>query len=216
MNELDRVDYRQRYVSRLKAYGYDPRTLGWNKGRQSYRFDALVRHVDLDRIESVLDVGCGFGDFGVYLREHGFDGRYLGIDIVPELIQAGRNRNPGLDLDVCDVADLSGGASFDLVTASGVFNAKLAHSDNFANIQTTIRKMFWIAGQAVAADFLTGNVDYREDGLFYMPIGPLTEFLYTLSRRFLVDHQAMPYEYTITLFRDDRVSERAVFAGYGS
>ena len=38
------------------------------------------------RLNSVLDIGCGFADFYHFLRSRGFNGQYLGVDIVPEFV----------------------------------------------------------------------------------------------------------------------------------
>lgn len=39
---------------------------------------------------ALLDIGCGMGLLGAYLREHGWRGDYLGIDNDPRKIAAGR------------------------------------------------------------------------------------------------------------------------------
>lgn len=53
--------------------------------------DGLVRDlVELGGLRdesSVLDVGCGYGRVAHALRRAGFDGRYLGFDIVPRAIE---------------------------------------------------------------------------------------------------------------------------------
>lgn len=60
-------------------------------------WDRVLDHLDLDRSTPlrVLDVGCGNGRFGTYLREHLPRTRrliYDGIDASPELLQIARER----------------------------------------------------------------------------------------------------------------------------
>ncbi len=211
MDERDRELYRERYAARLARYGHDPRTLGWMKGRQQHRFEALLRHVRWDADCSVLDVGCGFGDLGAFLRGRGHRGEYVGIDLVDELVGAGRTRYPELDLRVEALEDFAPDTRYDLVLATGVFNARLQHGGNLDHIESSLRSMFRLARVAVVADFLTADVDRVDDGLFYTPIGDLVGCVYRLTRRFVIDHQTMPYEYTVTLFVDDRVDDRTLF-----
>jgi 2-polyprenyl-3-methyl-5-hydroxy-6-metoxy-1,4-benzoquinol methylase len=58
----------------------------------------------------VLDIGCGIGLLGLYLRAHGFRGGYLGIDCDPaKVAQARRSAHhhaPPLAFAESDVADL--------------------------------------------------------------------------------------------------------------
>lgn len=70
MNDVDREGYRCRYAKRLTEFGYDPKTLGWNSGKQQERFQVLTSFVPPEACGSVLDVGCGFGDlYGFLLRK---------------------------------------------------------------------------------------------------------------------------------------------------
>ncbi|HEX7111692.1 MAG TPA: class I SAM-dependent methyltransferase [Mizugakiibacter sp.] len=45
---------------------------------------------------ALLDIGCGMGLLGAYLREHGWRGDYLGIDNDPRKIAAGRAAATGV------------------------------------------------------------------------------------------------------------------------
>ncbi len=48
----------------------------------------------------LLDIGCGLGLLGQYLREHGFRARYLGVDLdTRKIAEAQVAAQPGLDLE---------------------------------------------------------------------------------------------------------------------
>lgn len=77
----------------------------WYRGysRNKLRFDpvyAAVAALVADTEEALLDIGCGFGLLGFYLREAGFRGRYLGVDFdAPKIAEARSVANTcGLDL----------------------------------------------------------------------------------------------------------------------
>jgi SAM-dependent methyltransferase len=211
MNDRDRAAYRERYVGRLRVHGHAPPTLGWANGRQEIRFAALTSFLPLDRVASVLDVGCGFGDLFAFLRERGFRGSYTGIDFVPELIEQGRRAYAEAELLVADLAEFDPGRRYDLVVASGVFNAKLLAEDNWAHLAAGLRKMWELCSRVAAADFLTSYVDYEREDLYYASPEQVFGFAKTLTRRVALSHHYLPFEFAVGLFRDDRLAEGARF-----
>jgi SAM-dependent methyltransferase len=211
VNDADREEYRRRYRARLALYHHDPRTLGWDKGKQRERFEALTQLLPLPRLGSVLDVGCGFGDLYPFLRERGFAGAYTGLDFVPELIEVGRAAHPGAEFVVADFADWPAGDGFDLVLASGIFNARLTGEDHWEYLCATLRKMHAACRVAACADFLSSYADRRRDDLFYTPPGQALTFARSLTRRVALLHHHMPFEFSLHLFKDDRVTERVLF-----
>lgn len=215
MNPADREAYRARYVDRLKRYGHDPRTLGWAAGKQAERFTSLTELLPIARMRSVLDVGCGFGDLYDFLRRGGFTGQYTGIDFIPELIETGRAAYPEADLRVGDVAEFAPGERFDIVIASGIFNAKLAHDDQWTHVTSTLERMFDLCTVAAGADFLTSYCDFEREDLFYCPPERVFGFAKSLTRRVGLLHHYMPFEFAIVLFKDDDVREGARFAPLG-
>jgi SAM-dependent methyltransferase len=64
-----------------------------NYASSKLRFDpAFAATADLlaGSDDALLDVGCGLGLLGQYLRERGFRGRYIGVDFDPAKIEAAR------------------------------------------------------------------------------------------------------------------------------
>ena len=84
-----------RYCERLKIFGYDPRTLGWgDREQQHYRFaQTLAGPVDF-KARTVLDIGCGFGDYRNFLQEVGISvAAYKGWDLNADLINEASRRH---------------------------------------------------------------------------------------------------------------------------
>ncbi len=213
MNDLDREDYIARYRARLSEYGVSPVALGWGRyGRQEVRFAVLAEHALCNPTSSVLDTGCGFADLYGFLREHGWHGRYIGVDVVPDLLAAARKRYPELELRELDITlagvDLE---PCDYAIASGVFNAKLKVGDNPTNIIAGLTAMWRAARVAVCVDFLSTFVDYQKPGAHHTNPGWAVAAARKLSRRIILRHDYMPYEFAITIFKDDAISERNVF-----
>jgi SAM-dependent methyltransferase len=79
------------YASKLAAHGTTPRGVDWN-GIESHelRHRQFLRLLDGSPNASVLDLGCGFGDFFRFLRAAGHQGRFIGYDIAPSMIEKAR------------------------------------------------------------------------------------------------------------------------------
>jgi SAM-dependent methyltransferase len=88
-------------------------------GRASY--DAILAHVPLEGLESVLDFGCGCGRVTRYW--HDFDGAVAGSDLSAEAVDWCRRNLPFARFEVNGLAPPLGFAdeSFDLVYAVSVF-----------------------------------------------------------------------------------------------
>lgn len=211
MNDADRSVYQARYRTRLAEYGVDPRTLGWTKGKQQERFAAAVELLPIDQLRSVLDVGCGFGDFFPFLRSRGFSGTYTGIDFVPELIEQARLLHREGEFVAGDFEQMELG-NYDLVAASGIFNARLMGEDQAAYIRRTLEKMFRHAKTAVAADFLSTLADQRRDDLYYSDPLTILDVAQGLTRRCALLQHYLPFEFCVLMFVDDRVDETVRFA----
>ena len=83
------IDY---FKNLVLLHGEDIRSLDWGgRSSQSQRFKVLY-DVGINLESSVLDVGCGHGDFYGYLIRKGFCGNYSGVDLTPEMIVIAKNK----------------------------------------------------------------------------------------------------------------------------
>lgn len=82
-----------KFLPWYKSHGYSARALGYGSPRsQEVRFEQFIRGLDLHDA-SVLDVGCGFGDFFQFLLTKGVSlDKYVGVDILDEFIQESKKR----------------------------------------------------------------------------------------------------------------------------
>lgn len=119
---------------------------------QELRFEVLCEIFDRVPPEepfSVLDVGCGLGELVGYLRRRGDDCRYLGIDLLPEMVEEARRRHPGERFEIVDLLHQDPpGAPFDFVLASGLLSVKV--SDHERYVHRLIERMLSLARCGVA------------------------------------------------------------------
>ena len=79
------------YEQALATHGPTARGVDWkDEAGQRLRHRQFLRLVEDDGDASILDLGCGYGDFLPFLRAHGHRGRYIGIDVAPAMVEAAR------------------------------------------------------------------------------------------------------------------------------
>jgi SAM-dependent methyltransferase len=96
----DAPDYLQPYLRASARHGAGFRSLLWaSPGTQRARFDAFVRLVDFNG-KSVLDVGCGRGDFLDHLLERNIrPAEYMGLEAVEVLAAAAQRKGTIIHAD---------------------------------------------------------------------------------------------------------------------
>jgi SAM-dependent methyltransferase len=112
------------YSSKLAIHGTTPRGVDWN-GMDSHelRHRQFLRLIGRDADASVLDLGCGFGDFLRFLRAEGHRGYFTGYDIASAMIDEAR-RLHGNDADCRWQIGARPDEVVDFAVASGIFNVR--------------------------------------------------------------------------------------------
>ncbi len=202
MNPADKNVIVNRYRERLATHGAGPQALATgNAERRAIRFGVLAGIGDLAGC-SVLDIGCGLGDFYAYLREQGVNVNYTGYDITPEFVAEAAGRYPEASFELRDVQTDGIPQKFDYVVSSQTFNNRLAHDDNRVVMQEVIRLAHDAARRGVAFDMVTDQVDFREDRLFYYSPEEMFRFAKTLTKRVQLRHDYPLYEFALYLYPD--------------
>jgi trans-aconitate methyltransferase len=199
-------DIKKIYKEAFKSNGDSPSSVLWPKGRQELRFHALTKNIAYEkRAFSVLDFGCGLAHLKPFLDKHYKDIEYTGVDVVEEFIDHNSKKHKDSSFYLAhEFENLD--KKFDYVFASGVFNIlydkdELIHSKQVFEI---IVKLFERANCYLAVDFMTDRVDFKDGRSFHAnPEEMLRLFLKNISRRVIIDHSYLPYEFSITAFKND-------------
>jgi len=127
---------------------------------QERRFQILLEMSNLDSGQSLLDVGCGFGDLAAWLAHQGRSVDYTGIDISPELLDEGRRQYPGLRLIETDLLDFDPPpGSYDWVWLSGTLNRNLEDNGRYA--RSVIARMFSVCRKGIAFNLLDARDEWN-------------------------------------------------------
>ncbi len=202
MNSLDRAiqDVQQFFADKIKEHGAVAKGVDWkNEEAQFLRFEQLLKVVqDTDEPFSLLDYGCGYGALLTYLNKQGYDVRYVGFDITPEVIEAANQLFPQAHFDTT-VETL---APMDYVVSSGIFNMKLgAPVDQWESyVKQVISEQWELCTKGMAFNCLTSYSDpeYMRDNLYYPD--PKTYFDWckrTFSRNVALLHDYGTYDWTM-------------------
>ena len=220
MLDQDRIAVQDRYRKRWHEFGYDCRTLGWNKDCQWVRFEALLEGVRPGEMRSILDVGCGFGDLLGFLRHRGWEGRYTGIDLMEEFTDAARvlyKNDPAASFISGDLQTLPANFKSDAAVAIGIFNHRVEQG-NLTFVKETIGTMWNSTTRLVVCDFLSNSADagHRQDHLYYADPAEMHQLAAQYSRRTMIHHAYMPFEFQLKIWHDDTFEVSApVFPPYG-
>ncbi|MDO8481178.1 MAG: class I SAM-dependent methyltransferase [Nanoarchaeota archaeon] len=153
------------YEEHLTRYGKeDIRGMGWHEEDEySIRFDIVTQGLDLDNA-SILDVGCGYGGLYKHLvMSEVKNFSYLGIDFLPQMVKAAKEKNPTGRFEVCDI--LSDNAyPCDYVFCIGALNVKTEGSNEY--FREMLAKMISLAKKAVIISFLSDKM-YLANGPYH-------------------------------------------------
>ncbi len=137
-------------------HGHSPRALFWeSRGVQWVRFKALAE-IGVEPGDSLLDVGCGFGDLRSWLLGQDIEVEYTGLDLSPDLIEKAKAIHAKGEFIAGDIFDLDAKPqSFDWVLLSGALNWQLDDGGDYA--RRVIARMYKLCRKGVAFNMLNTN-----------------------------------------------------------
>ena len=110
--------------------------VGWLDGTENaqLRFQKIYE-AGIDEKDSVLDVGCGVAHLHTYLKNQGWNGKYLGIDPNKKAIDL---VDENINAVHATVEDIGKNEKWDWAIANGVFNLGLKEEHSFWIIEHMI------------------------------------------------------------------------------
>lgn len=190
------------YSAKLAAHGPTPHGVDWNSSSShELRHRQFLRLLDGSPDASVLDLGCGYGDFLPFLRAQGHRGTFIGYDIAPSMIaRASQLHGEGPDRQWRVGGEPTEAADF--AVASGVFNVKSdVATEIWARYVTSVVDILARAGQrgfAFNVLSLASDPERRRPDLYYAdPAETLAYCLKRFGRSIALLHDYGLYEFTM-------------------
>ncbi len=200
-----------RHKEEYQKYGYDEKSLCWSKQRQNIRFCALTEGFDLQGA-SILDIGCGFGDFNKYLAQIGVtEYDYLGIDINEDFIAEAKNIYKGREFVCANFLDYTLPKNFDYIITSGIFNYFDVSKNDYEYAKNVMAKAYANCNKAIAFDFLSDKTDYKDDCSCYNSPEKILSIAYTHTKNLVLKNNFLPFEFSVILYKDNTFSKQTYF-----
>jgi SAM-dependent methyltransferase len=190
------------YTSRIAEHGPTPQGVDWkNETSHHLRHSQFLRLLEHDPEASVLDLGCGYGDFLPFLRAAGHRGRFVGYDISAAMVDAARALH-GEGPDRAWRQGASPDATEDYAIASGILNVKGAvpEAEWAVYVHDTIQLLGRVSRRGFAFNVLTLSSDpekRRADLHYADPVGTLRFCLDRFGRHVALLQDYGLYEFTV-------------------
>jgi SAM-dependent methyltransferase len=205
-NSFDEI--KEAYASNFKTHGVSSAAMLMPKGRHEARYAVVAEYLNQLSFPSLLDYGCGLGFLYEFLTHKKSKINYFGVDMTAEFIESCRERFPAPAR--FEVIDPTGKITehFDVVYASGVFNLKTAgsSSESLNYVRERLQNLYSISKKVLIVDFLSPDVDFKQEKSQHIDYRLVLDWLVPgNTRRWVLRHDYLPYEYAIVLFKDDEV-----------
>jgi len=195
---LDKV--RKFFDGELEKHGATHEATNWGSQASQYRRFEILSETGGLKGKSILDVGCGLGEFYRFLKKEFKTVDYTGIDISEEMVAGASKLFRGVKFETRDILKISGSDKYDYAFASGTFNVKFKGNEKF--MKCAIERMFDLSKEAAAISMLSKYADFLDDFYYYYDPEKIFAFCKTLCKKVVLRHDYMPHDFTIVLYKD--------------
>lgn len=182
----------QFYTNSYKKYGISAKGVHWNSKESQYtRFEVITTLLkDLEN-SSIVDIGCGFGEYLNFLDEKKLKADiYLGIDCEDFMLKIAKERFPKNIFIKCDFLKQEV-PSADYLICSGAFN--IFTSKDFIK---GIESCFQASKKGFVFNFLS-----KEESIHRLSLSKILDFCKTLTHKVTIRDNYLDNDYTIFLER---------------
>ena len=198
------------YKELYKKHGVSPEAVkARNSAQQKNRFEYLLSCAQIQKNDSILDVGCGSGEMLNYLRINEYKGFYCGVDFLSEFVEHANDiykKDKKSKFIEMDVTTENFTESYDWVMLSGVFNDLREDSEVF--FYSMIEKMFKASNKGIIFNSLTKYVDYEDENLFYTYPDKVIKYCFenlskyiVLNTNYQLKEKTIPFEYSLCVYK---------------
>jgi trans-aconitate methyltransferase len=197
-SEEDKKRIEAYYGKYLQRHGiYSSQALSWtSREAQQIRFRILAGIGSLEG-KSILDAGCGLGDFYGFLKFNFANFDYLGIDLLPKMIKGARAKYPEAHFEIGDILEYRG-RTFDYIISSGIFSFKIAnHKTVYFEM---LKKLFSFSRQGLAFNMLDRNGHLDDELYAAYDKEEIFSFCLTLTEKLRLIDDYSPQDFTFYLY----------------
>ena len=185
----------------VEKHGYSPKSLAYGREKsQKIKFN-MVTEVGIEDNCSVLDVGCGFGDYFNYLKQQGIKNvKYCGIDISNKIVDFAKEKNSLANVIQGNVLDLSDDEKYDYVISLG-FNC-VKTGTNWETLTQVLDKMWKLSKKGIAYNAVSTFSETSPRKIYFVSPAKVIDYIMTnLTYKVVFRHDYMPHDFTIFAYK---------------
>tara|TARA_B100001167_G_scaffold174750_1_gene127578 strand:- start:321 stop:920 length:600 start_codon:yes stop_codon:yes gene_type:complete len=185
----------------VEKHGYSPKSLAYSGEKsQKIKFN-IVTEVGIEDNCSVLDVGCGFGDYFNYLKQRGIKNvKYCGIDISNKIVDFAKEKNSLANVIQGNVLDLSDDEKYDYVISLG-FNC-VKTGTNWETLTQVLDKMWKLSKKGIAYNAVSTFSETSPRKIYFVSPAKVIDYIMTnLTYKVVFRHDYMPHDFTIFAYK---------------
>ena len=187
---------------RARSSGSNQYVVDWSQRTQLMRFLVFAQSARLDGA-SILDIGCGTGDFLGFLKHQKINTDYTGFDISPVMVEKCQERFPEAKFISGDFLGWTPGRTFDYTIAIGIHNIKANGAQGI--LEATLRRQFELSDKAAHLSILsTLYEDFDSHIQSWNPI-EILELAMSVTPYVAFRHDYLPHDFSITLFKSPTI-----------
>ena len=189
------------YDELVEKYQYNTKSLDYGKANsQKKKFSQFKRFFPINNL-SILDIGCGFGDFYRYSKENNLDIQYQGFEINQSIINLAKRIDPSVNIINYNIINdpIDQEPTHDICIANGIFY--LLGTDSRNIMIEIVKKMFTRSKKAVIFNSLSSWSSFKEPNEFYADPLDTISWCREISPYIIFNHDYMKHDFTICLKR---------------
>ena len=161
------------YTDLYQLWGNNVRSLGWgSKQSQECRFSILLKQ-DINKTDTILDVGCGFADLRSFLTKQGYDNQYAAVEKEEQFRK--KILKEYTDIDIFTSIEEAYCNDYDWVFASGIFCFARNEDAWLLSASNTIKDLYSMCRKGVVVNFLYGN--NKNTKMHYTNLAEISEII---------------------------------------
>ncbi len=172
---------------------------------QLMRFENFVIHHELAGA-SILDVGCGVGDFYAHLERRQIASGYFGADLSVKMVERCRERFPAGRFEAVNILDWTPPEPFDYTVAFAIHNVRIDGGDKI--LREVTRRQFDLCRRAAHISLLTDR--FPGFASHIQPWSPeeILTLALSITPYVTLRHDYLPNDFSVTLYRQPLIDVR--------
>ncbi len=201
MNPYSKEQLLSFYNMHLKKFGDRPEALRWTPQGQLKRYHMLADIAPLAELNNstVLDYGCGTGDFYRFLKRRGIKVKYTGVDINENFIDLAQKKYPKCTFKVMNADDDEFEGFYDYIFICGVFNLNVPGVND--DLKNALVALFKHCNKGLALSALSSHTPIRDPELHFTSPEEMVKFaLENLSPTIALRHDRIQYDFMLYVY----------------